>query len=88
MFRQLLVLVFVLKDGFAEQIRPSPDPIYKPPITQDIFRMTNGTPGISSVARQPPLGRLGIRQVRCSRCLISKEAYKLCSTAWTDEYMP
>jgi hypothetical protein len=88
MFRQLLVLVFAMKDGLVEQIRPSPDPIYKPPITQDILRMTNGTPGISSVARQSPLGRLGIRQVRSFRCLIFKRAYELCSTAWTDEYMP
>ncbi len=69
MLRRLLVVVLVLKDVFAvaEEIQPSPEPIYDFPINQDIFRMTNGTPGISSVARQPPPGRLGIRQVRSSR---------------------
>jgi len=87
MLRPLLVLVFVLKHVFAERIRPSPDPIYKPPVTQDIFRVTNGTPGVSSVAKLPLLGRLGTRQVRSSRCHIFKGTYKLYSTAWTDEYM-
>lgn len=72
MFRRLLVLVLILKDVLtvAEDLRPSPEPIYDFPINQDILRMTNGTPGISSVARLPSLGRLGIRQVRSSRCQI------------------
>lgn len=74
MSRRLLVLVLILKDVFAvaKQNRPSLEPIYDFPITQDIFRMTNGTPGVSSVARQPPPGRLGIRQVRSSGCQIRK----------------
>ncbi len=90
MFSRLLVLVLILKDVFAiaEEIRPSPEPIYDFPINQDIFRMTNGTPGIGSVARQPPPGRLGIRQVRSSRCQILKGAYKLCFAAWTGDHVP
>ena len=75
MFRRLLVLVLILKDVFAvaKENRPSPEPIYDFPITQDIFRMTNGTPGVSSVAGQPPPGRLGIRQVRSYGCQILNE---------------
>ena len=72
MFCRLVVLVLILKNVFAvaEEMRRSPEPIYDFPINQDIFRMTNGTPGIRSVARQPSPGRLGIRQVRSSRCQI------------------
>ena len=62
MFRQMGVLVFVLKDVFtvAEQIQPSPEPIYGFPILQDEFR---AMAGIRSVGSQSPPGRLGMRQV-------------------------
>ena len=65
MFRQMGVLVFVLKDVFtvAEQIQPSPEPIYGFPILQDELQITNGTAGIKSVGSQSPRGRLGMRQV-------------------------
>ena len=90
MLCRLVVVVLVLKDVFAvaQQNRPLPEPIYDFPIHQDIFRMTSGTPGISSVPSQPPPGRLGIRQVRCSTYQILRGAYKLCFAALTGKHMP